>query len=30
VTIERGGHLFTGRRDNEVREAIRAFVQPLM
>jgi pimeloyl-ACP methyl ester carboxylesterase len=29
VTIERGGHLFMGC-DNEVREAIRAFVQPLM
>ena len=29
VTIERGGHLFMGR-DNEVREAIRAFAQPLM
>lgn len=29
VTIERGGHLFMGH-DNEVRGAIRAFVQPLM
>ena len=29
VTIKRGGHLFMGR-DKEVREAIRAFVQPLM
>jgi pimeloyl-ACP methyl ester carboxylesterase len=29
VTIERGGHMFMGH-DNEVREAIRAFVQPLM
>ena len=29
VTIDRGGHIFMGH-DNEVREAIRAFVQPLM
>lgn len=29
VTIDRGGHIFIGR-DNEVREAIRAFVQTLM